>query len=144
MSGAKRATRVAAPGAVRLTLTGIVAVSDDFSRVRLLLLDEGHDGRPDPSAGALRRAVPARGDAGVPYELRDGPLPADAAGVRGACWAVPPAHRRAHWLAVAAGLRGRWARAEVTLRPYCVEGRRGVSLDLSMLEELAPRAGPGG
>jgi hypothetical protein len=140
----KRAAKVAAPGAARLTLTGIAAVSDDFGRVRILLLDEGRDGRPDGSARALRAAVGVvtGTDFRAPHELRDGPLPPSAEGVRGACWAVPPAHRRAHWLGVATALRGQWVRAEVTVRRYAFarddDGTRaaGVALDLAMLEAL--------
>lgn len=53
-----RAPRVAAPGAQRITLTGVMAVPDDFGRLRLLLLDERPDGAPDGSWGRLRNAVP--------------------------------------------------------------------------------------
>ena len=35
-----RASRIAAPGAQRIILTGIMAVSDDFDRIRVLLLDD--------------------------------------------------------------------------------------------------------
>ena len=44
-----RAARVPAPGALRVALRGILAVPDDFGRLRLLLLDEGPDGAPDGS-----------------------------------------------------------------------------------------------
>lgn len=119
-----------------------MAVGDDFGRVRILLLDEGRDGRPDGSARALRAAAPAGAeDFRTPYELRHGPLPPSAEGVRGECWAVPPAHRRAHWLGVAAELRGQWVQAEATVRRYTFaapDGARvaGVALDLVMLSRL--------
>jgi hypothetical protein len=62
---------------------------------------------------------------------------------------VAPAARRAHWLSVAAELRGQRARAEATVRNYVmrsgaagassanatgVANAAGVALDISMLE----------
>ena len=53
-----RAARVAAPGAQRITVNGILAVPDDFSRLRLLLLDEKPDGSPDGSWSRLQSSIP--------------------------------------------------------------------------------------
>jgi hypothetical protein len=113
----------------RVTLRGYMLVPDDFGRVRLLLVKEGPGNRPDYSAEALRRALPGGG----PHELRDAP---NTDGEWGAVWfALPPRHR-AHWLKTAAELRGRWVVAEAAPRAYAFpDGRRGVSLDLAMLEE---------
>jgi len=146
----KRAARVAAPGAPRVTFDGIMAVSDDFGRLRVLILDAGPDGRPSDAGRALRAAVPRpaappgdphRGEYRPPFELLAGPLPPDAAGVRGVAWAVPPARRRDFWLAEAARLRGRWVRLEATVRPFAVGfgeagGFAGASLDVAMLTAL--------
>ena len=154
-----RAPRVAAPGAQRITLTGVMAVPDDFGRLRLLLLDERPDGAPDGSWGRLRNAVP-RLHAGYrpPYEMRAGLLGSDADNVRGTVWIVLPAHRRTYWLGVAESLRGRWVTAEVTVRPFrlasqegaaaaqegaaaaqegAAAAQEGAALDLAMLTQMA-------
>ena len=161
-----RAARVAAPGAQRITVNGILAVPDDFSRLRLLLLDEKPDGSPDGSWSRLQSSIPQPhanashpgdanashpgnanashpGDANaihrLPYEANTSHHPD---GVRGTAWIVLPAHRRAYWLGVAADLRGQWVTAEVTVRPFVIPGtaanyyQRGISLDLSMLTQL--------
>ena len=106
-----RATRVSAPGAARLTLNGIVAVPDDFGRLRLQLLIEGPTGYPDSSLPRLQRAVATFG------QRFEGPFTLDADG-SAMVWIVAPAHRRAFWLERAAELRGTWASAEVTLRGF--------------------------
>lgn len=141
-----RASRVTAPGAQRITLTGIMAVPDDFGRLRLLLLDERPNGVPDGSWGRLRNAVP-RLHAGYrpPYEMRAGVLGSDADNVRGTVWIVLPAHRRTYWLGVAESLRGRWVTAEVTVRPFrlasqegaAAAAQEGAALDLAMLTQMA-------
>lgn len=152
----KRAPRIPAPGAERIIITGIMAASDSYDRVRIMILDEGKNNYPDPSAARLRKCAPPDcalttcevsakttcGFSNVPYNLRDEPtLPASADGVRGTCWMVLPKNHKAHWLATAAELRGRWVRAEALVRRFTFEledgGRRaGVSLDLAMLAEL--------
>ncbi len=130
----KRAPRVASPGTKRLTLTGILGVTDDFGRVRLILYDEGRDGKCDNSWRVLQREAPVG-----PYTLQEGPLRnGEDRGV--VHFVIPPAHRK-HWLEVAVDMRGRWVRVEALLRPYNMalgDGTRisGNSLDLAMLEAL--------
>ena len=128
MSG--RAPRVAAPGSRRVTLTGVMAVPDDFGRARLVIIGERPDGTPDSSWARLRAAhvdcEPARGAeprAGEPH---------------GVVCLVLPAHRRPHWLGVAETLRGQWVTVEATVRPYRrgEHGERGNALDLAMLAPL--------
>jgi hypothetical protein len=118
---AQRAAPVAAPGATRLTLTGIMAVPDGFGRLRILLVDRLPGGAPDLSWLALRDQVPWSKSAKVPYQTH----PVDAEGVRGEFWAVAPAHRRKHWLELAAELRGRFVKLEVTARRYAIRGDTG-------------------
>ncbi len=130
---------------------------DDFGRLRLLLLDTQPDGTPDGSWPRLRAAVPRpHENFRAPYDVRSGPLPANADGVRGTAWFVPPAHRRAHWLEVAQTLRGQWVVAEATIRRFRQPGAGGAppagaelteraadgaSLDLAMLTPMAAAAG---
>ena len=140
---AKRAPRIAAPGAERIELTGIIAVSDKFDRMRLIIMDHHQDGRDDNSAIRLRRLCPS-GTGTAPFDLREEPtLPPTAEDVRGTCWIVVPARHRAHWLSVATELRGRRVRVEALVRRYAFEQaegdkRSGVSLDLAMLSEVVP------
>jgi len=128
--------RITAPGAERVVIRGIVAVSDSFDRVRLMVLDYAPDGRNDYSAATLRRAA---GVSEGPFELRDDEtLPPWADGVRGTCWFVLPKHHKKHWLETATELRGRWVEAEATVRRFnytTPEGvqRRGFSMDLVSL-----------
>ncbi len=73
-----------------LTLTGILASTDSFGRLRLCLVDvlpsqDRPGGRPDGTWARLRAAVPARGGYRVPYDLPLGGAPDDA-GIRGECW----------------------------------------------------------
>jgi len=134
MPAGKRASRVASPGATRLTLTGIMAVSDDFDRVRVLLME-----RPGDSSWAqLAKEIPTlHENYRTPYELHD----PDTEDVRGVFWAVLPGHRKKYWLETATELRGRYVRAEVTVRPFSYRDKKtgerimGASLDLAMLEE---------
>lgn len=148
-----RARRVSAPGAPRLTLTGVMAVPDKFGRVRILLLNEHPDGSPNKSFTILDTAL--EGVVDLPF-TRNTPKSIKADGVVGVCWAVSPAHRKAHWLGVAEQLRGQWVRIEVTVRKYCVFGSPapelaqaqeqaqaqervpGASLDICMIEALLP------
>lgn len=139
-SHATMTTRIAAPGAKRLKLNGVVAVSDCFNRVRLMIHDNFPDGKTDPTSYRLWTIK----DDNAPYELRtEEVLPPFADGVRGTCWLTVPQLHRAHWLTVATDLRGKWATAEVTVRRYRFRGddgasHVGVALDLCMLE---PRSG---
>jgi len=154
-----RARRVSAPGAPRLTLTGVMAVPDKFGRVRILLLNEHPNGSPNKSFTILDTAL--EGVVDLPF-TRNTPKSIKADGVVGVCWAVSPAHRKAHWLGVAEQLRGQWVRIEVTVRKYCVfapeqaqaqvepaqaalaqferdqERVPGASLDICMIEALLP------
>lgn len=152
---------MAAPGARRLTFTGLMAVPDDFGRLRVLLVERAADGAPDGSWAMLARELP-RGGAeakpksySVPYDLRE--EGADADGVRGVVRVTVPKRYRAHWGKVAEGLRGQEVRVEVTVRPFTFQldpespalapertTAAGVALDLAMLgprgSEAAPKA----
>jgi hypothetical protein len=127
----KRAARIPAPGAPRVTFEGYVTVPDDFGRLRFLL--------PPREAAALRRAVPAPPGGpppGLAWRTARG-LPVDVAlDVP----VVPDARRRAFWHAAAAAARGRWARVEVTARRYAF-GAAGGAPDFA---DLGPAAGAGG
>jgi hypothetical protein len=132
-------------------INGIMLVSDDFNRLRLLLVDEApaasdaparNGPARDSSAWRLRSACAqtpgfSRATA-LPFDLKPRP---DADGAWGACTIVAPARHRAHWLAEAARLRGRRVRATVRPRRYLLrdrgEPRPGISLDLVELTELA-------
>lgn len=129
----QRAPAVAAPGAARVAFTGVLAVPDDFGRLRVVLVDRLAGGAPDGSAAALARALPRRGPGfSVPYELA-----ADAAGgTRGVAWVTVPARHRAHWGAEAERLRGREVRVEATVRPFRTAAAHGVALDLAALEPI--------
>jgi hypothetical protein len=147
--------RIAAPGAARLTLTGIVAAPDDFGRIRILLLNRRLAGGAahlaggaaardeyDPSWRQLLAAVgmadSAAGGRHTPHNITAGDRAPDPDGVRGECWVTAPPRHRAHWLAVAAALRGRWARAEVTVRRYRrPAGRGGARADCGTVLDLA-------
>lgn len=132
-----RAARIASPKAKRVVLTGEVAVSDEYGRVRLLIFASGLDGRQDPTWASLVTEVPRRhASYDVPYEASDG-----LDGLLGTVWVAVPAHRRQHWLAEAAALRGRRVRIETTVRPYAFDTargarREGASLDLALMEPL--------
>lgn len=121
---AARASKIASPGTKRITFNGIVAVSDDFNRLRIILLDEGKDNKPDYSKDRLKRAAPL-----LTFENNDEVV----------C-VVLPAHRRNHWLAQAKELRGQWVTVEATMRPFMIpmgkESSHGVALDLCMLSPL--------
>ena len=159
----KRRARVAAPGAVRVELTGIVMAPDRFGRIRLLVVDESA-GLPivnKPAANALantrtkdltaaRLRAAGAADAIVAADGARAPAAPDRDGAWGVVSLVAPAAHRAHWIAVAGSLRGARARAEVTLRRYAFMApaslaskskqaieevdRCGVALDLCMLE----------
>jgi hypothetical protein len=149
-----RAPRVTSPGARRLGLTGVMAVPDNFGRIRVLLADPLPRGSPDASWRILRDSLPGGPERTSPYALRE----PDEDGVRGEFWAVPPAHRKAHWLGVAEALRGQEVRVEVTVRyfSYAGAGRqgsgaggdreaarlKGAALDVALIEPLAAARAP--
>ncbi len=134
-----RAPRVPAPGGQRLTLTGIMAVPDDFGRIRVLLVDR-LPGRShtDPSCATLLREVRCGPGGSPPYRVHA----TDTEGVRGEFWAVPPAHRKKHWLDTANTLRGQAVQVEVTVRHFrfasdagsAPDQLAGASLDVAMIE----------
>ena len=128
-----RASRVPAPGARRVSLAGVMAVPDDFGRLRLIVLGERPDGTPDSAWARLRVAH---------VDCEPGGAGAGHAGEpHGVVCLVLPAHRRAHWRGVAEALRGQWVTAEATVRPFKREcGGSGNALDLAMLAPLAPAA----
>jgi hypothetical protein len=120
-----RAARVSAPGARRITIEGIMAVPDDYGRIRIVLADERPDGSPNRSKENYLRVT----GGGAAATHRD-----TAAAV------TAPAHRRAYWLGEAARLRGQWVTAEAVLRPFrnCGVGvAPGVALDLVALDAAA-------
>jgi len=123
MSGKKvRAMRVTAPGAQRVTFTGVLAAPDSFGRLRVLLVDELRDGTRDFSWAALVNELSQFGGT-RPYELwADG---TDREGIRGEAWIVVPGRHRQHWADVAAALRGKEVRVEATVRPYRFERAHG-------------------
>jgi len=139
-----RAARAAAPGARRIVFTGVMAVPDDYGRLRIILLERFADGAPDSSWAMLARELPKVGpDYSVPYEIQ----PADDE-TRGIVRVTVPARHRKHWGPVAESLRGREVRVEATVRPFRfakpqegggeAEYAAGVALDLAMLEARAP------
>lgn len=136
----KRRAPVAAPGAKRLTLTGVMGVPDEYGRIRVLLVDRlACAQRKDLSWRTLLDEVPGGKAFSVPYELHG----ADSEGVRGEFWAVAPARLRRHWLEQAAALRGQEVCLEVTVRNYTTAATAeraasyGASLDISMLEPVS-------
>jgi len=122
------------PGATRIVLTGILAVSDDFNRIRLLLLNE-RNSVPDNSWKLIQKIIPAQDNFyKVPYVASlDNDILATVV-------IVIPAHRKKYWLDVAKSLRGQWVSIEATLRPFNINTStittRGMSLDLSMIVPL--------
>jgi len=119
-----------------LELTGTLLVSDDFDRLRLLLVDEAPGGQRDSSAWQLRHTCDtvAGGSRSVarPYELLVRP---DSDGTWGVCTIVAPKRYRAHWTAEAARLRGQRVRVLVAPRRYMLRSadggsQYGISLDL--------------
>jgi hypothetical protein len=120
-----------------------MAAPDAFGRIRILLVAQRASGAPDPSAWALRAALPAREGYGYPYLLHA----PDTEGVSGELWAVPPAHRKKYWLGVAEELRGQEVYAELTVREYAFAQQgiggpeaaqaRGYALDVAWIEPAA-------
>jgi len=132
----RRAARTPSPQAARVVFAGVLAAPDGFGRLRVLLVERFADGTPDyASVGALRRAAPGAGPGyGLPYELDA--VPRDE--VRGIATVAVPAAHRAHWVGVAADLRGREVRVEATLRPYAFAGRGGAR-EVGGARDLAQR-----
>ena len=127
-----RASRVTAPGALRIILTGILAVSDDFDRIRLLILNEKKDNTYNNSWRILKSAVPKlHVNYQTPYEEHS-----QNDDVQCTVLIVLPEHRKKYWLGVAKDLRGQWVAVEVTVRPFTIPGSQGASLDLSMLSPV--------
>ena len=134
-------TKPAASSPQRFELTGTLLVSDDFARVRLLLVDTAPDGARDSSAWRLRHAcdmVAGAGRVARPYELNVRP---DSDGSWGVCTIVAPKRFRDHWRAEAARLRGQRVRVTVSTRRYNLHesgpaagsaagSTPGISLDL--------------
>ena len=131
----KRAPKITAPGARRIKFTGIMAVPDEYGRLRILLIDRTADGHIDPSLYELRKAIPNRGPGfSLPYEVKK-----DDDDVRAVATVTVPARYKKHWGSVAEGLRGLEVLVEVTIRPFTLPGEAlgeqlsGEALDLSML-----------
>jgi hypothetical protein len=129
----------------RFELTGTLLVSDDFARLRLLLVDAAPDGARDSSAWRLRHAcdtVAGAGRVARPYELNVRP---DSDGSWGVCTIVAPKRFRDHWRAEAARLRGQRVRVTVSTRRYNLresgpDARTtpGISLDLVEMAPVLP------
>lgn len=115
-----RASRIAAPGAQRIILTGIMAVSDDFDRIRVLLLDDSWKKLPQPSK-----------DGKCPYTVT-----ADSNDVRATVCVVVPLHRKKYWLQLAESLRGKIVTIEMTVRHFFLPNSEtaGFSFDLAYLK----------
>lgn len=116
-----RKARIAAPGARRLNLSGVMLVPDAHGRVRVALADPLPCGDRDHSWAVLAR------EPGLTCYIKP------AGDERGVFWLALP-RRRDYWLEVAESLRGREVCVEATLRPYHAEGRVGVALDLVQLK----------
>jgi hypothetical protein len=114
----------------RHTLFGFMGSADQFHRLRLLLTDQHPDGHPDTTADFLRRRF---GD-NLPGRLRDR---TSSSGLCGECWLSTPRHRE-YWLHRARELEGQYVSVEVTVRYYSFDGRRGVGLDVSLIEPVPP------
>ena len=156
----KRAPPIAAPGARRVTFTGIMAVPDDFGRLRVLLERDWAAPAVDHSAARLdllctsaargltsaaRPPSAGRRQYALDTIYEDGeaaPAPAvtlayvgpnSAQGAAAQAVVTVPARHRDHWLAEAALLRGRPVRVEATVRTYQfgAVGRTGVACDRS-------------
>jgi len=131
-----RANRISSPGAERIVIEGIIIASDDFNRIRVLVLDE--NGFQTESAKKLR-GLRTPGCI-MPFELKDGILPSSADDVRATCWFTAPAHRKDYWLKTAAELRNQKVRIEALVRKWSRVERGlpvcGVSLDLSLIDVL--------
>jgi len=127
----KRAAPIAAPGAARITFTGIMAAPDDFGRLRVLLESDWAAPLVDHSASRLdiacrqaARRLCAQATIAENGEAAEVEITLAYAEAGGRCGAsaqallTVPARHSAHWLATAADLRGRPVRVEATIRTY--------------------------
>jgi len=130
-------------------LTGILAKTDSFERLRLCLVEALEGERwEDRSWERLQRAVPVTSPAySVPYTLPYGGK-ADDAGFRGECWVTIPRKKKGAVLPYAAGLLGKEVEIEVEPKRYTfVSGSRHncddtVAGTCLMLVTLTETAGP--
>lgn len=135
-----------------LELTGILAKTDTYNRLRLCFVDtlEG-ESRPDLSWSRLCSAVPDREaeEYNVPYKINPGGRPDDA-GIRGECWVTLPRarDRQRRILDFAEELRGKEVILTVRPKRYSLVSRAehnsgtevaGTALEFVGLEER-PRA----
>ena len=114
-----RAPRISAPGAQRIPVTGIMAVSDDFDRIRVLLLDD-----------SWKKLPQSKGDK-CPYTVT-----AESNDVRATVCVVVPLHRKKYWLQLAESLRGKIVTIEMTVRHFFLPNSEtsGFSFDLAYLK----------
>lgn len=113
----------------RLTLTGIMAVTDDFNRLRLMVLEKTPDGRNDQSFNTLKRAITTEKK---PYEVATRP---DLDDVLCVVTFSTPKRNLQHWLTTAASLRGKPVKIECRTRRYNFTApngdvKNGTSLDV--------------
>lgn len=138
-----------------ITLTGILASTDSYERLRLCLVDmQESSGKVDTSWSRLKAAIPET-KSGVEYDVPyDFPLggKADDAGIRGECWITVPGgrgpaakDRRARILQLAKDLLGKEVVIEARPKRYSFvstaghnrgEEVAGTSLQLLTLEEV--------
>ncbi len=138
-----------------ITLTGILASTDSYERLRLCLVDlQESSGQVDASWSRLKAAIP-KAKSGVvykvPYDLPLGGKPDDA-GIRGECWITVPGgrgasaqDRRKRILRLAEELLGKEVSIEASPKRYSFtstaghnsgETVAGTSLQLVSLEEI--------
>ncbi len=131
-----------------ITLTGILATSDSFGRLRLSFIDVLPKGGFDRSWARLTAAIPETGRYTVPYTSPTNGVPDDS-GIRGECWIVVSraAARRRRILTLADELRGK--DVVVTVRPkrytFITDAgisRSGTALKLISLEAGDARSAP--
>ena len=140
-----------------LTLTGILATTDSYDRLRLALVDvlpsRERDFRrgTDSSWARLRAAIPESDNYSVPYYFPLNGI-SDDAGIRGECWITIPGgrghaaqNRRQRLLALAVELRGKEVVATVIPKRYSFISKEnhnydtpvaGTSLQLRTLERI--------
>ena len=100
-----------------IELTGILATTDSFGRLRLCLIDFSETlNRRDFTWSRLAARIPASEEYSVPYSLPLEGKPDDI-GICGECWVTLPrdSKRRARILALATTLRGK--EVSMTVRP---------------------------
>lgn len=119
----------------RLTLTGIMAVTDDFNRLRLMILDKTQEGCNDQSFNILKRVITTDKK---PYEVSTRP---DLDGVVCIVTFSTPKRNLQHWLTTAASLRGKPVKVECSTRRYNYTAsngdvKNGTSLDVQLIEPV--------